>query len=195
MLKNLVRITSLAALFCLVLGALPVLAGEKEDAEKKLKKQKAVLKMRDQALADLYKGQPEAEAKIKKAAGYAVFDSGGIHLFLLATSRGNGVAVDNGTKQPTYMKMKQVGAGPGLGVKDYRVVVIFKKAATMKKFMDSGWSFGGEADAAAKSKNDGGAAATSGAAGDMEIYTMTKKGIALQATLGGTKFSKDDELN
>jgi lipid-binding SYLF domain-containing protein len=189
------RITWIATLLCLVLAAWPARADEKADAEKKLKKQQAVLKMRDQALADLYKGRPEAEAKIKKAAGYAVFDSGGIHLLLLATSRGNGVAVDKASGKPVYMKMKQIGAGPGLGVKDYRVIAVFQKAATLKKFMDSGWSFGGEADASAKTKNEGGAASSSGAAGDLEIYTLTKKGIALQATLGGTKFSKDDDLN
>jgi hypothetical protein len=27
------------------------------------------------------------------------------------------------------------------------------------------------------------------------VYQMTEKGLALQATLQGTKYSKDDELN
>jgi hypothetical protein len=29
----------------------------------------------------------------------------------------------------------------------------------------------------------------------MEIYTFTEAGIALQATVAGTKYWKDDELN
>jgi lipid-binding SYLF domain-containing protein len=94
------------------------------------------------------------------------------------------------------MKMTTVGAGPGLGVKDYRVIFVFKSAATLRKFTESGWDFGGEADAAAKTKKEGGAAGASGSAtSEMSIYTITKKGVALQATLGGTKFSKDDDLN
>lgn len=190
------RVTWIATILCLVLGALSAVAGEKEDAQKKQKKQDAVLKMRDQALADLAKAKPETVEKIKKAAGYAVFDNAGIHLFLLATSRGNGVAVDNLTGKLVYMKMTTVGAGPGLGVKNYRVVFVFWKPATMKKFTESGWDFGGEADASAKAKKKGGAASASGSAtADMDIYTITKKGIALQATLGGTKFRKDGDLN
>jgi lipid-binding SYLF domain-containing protein len=161
----------------------------------KAKKQASILKMKDETLADLYKSKPETVELIKKAAGYAVFDNAGIHLLLLATSKGHGVALDVGAK-PTFMKMRTVGAGPGIGVKDYRVVFIFRDPATFKKFVDSGWDLSGEADAAAKAKTEGAAA---GAAGtitpDTSIYTITKKGVALQATLGGTKYSRDDELN
>ena len=167
-----------------------------DDKEDVAKEQKSVLKMRDETLAELYKKKPETVNKIKKAAGYAVFDNAGIHLLLLATSRGHGVAINNASKKPVYMKMKQVGAGPGLGVKDYQVVFIFQKPATLKKFIEAGWSFTGEADAAAKGKKEGAAAGASGSSSEgMEIYTITKKGVALQATLGGTKFSRDDDLN
>lgn len=177
----------------LMAGFRPLLADDKSD---KQKEQGAVLKMKDETLAALYKGKPEAQAKINKAAGYAVFDNAGIHLLLLSTSRGNGVAVDNSAKKNVFMKMKTVGAGPGLGVKDYQVIFIFDKPATLKKFMEAGWSFTGEADASAKSKNDGAAAGGQASSSEgMEIYTITKKGIALQATLGGTKFSRDDDLN
>jgi lipid-binding SYLF domain-containing protein len=193
------RWSGLVAIVALLGSGLAASAQDK-DAEKKQKekekKQAAVLKMRDEALADLYKQKPETTELIKAAAGYAVFDNTGIHLLLFATSRGNGVAVDQSATKPTFMKMTTVGAGPGLGVKDYRVIFVFRNAATLRKFIDSGWDFGGEADAAAKTKKEGGAASASGSAtSDMSIYTITKKGVALQATLGGTKFSKDDELN
>lgn len=184
---------SIATLLLMMPAIWPAMADEKED---KQKEQSAVLKMRDEVLANLYKARPETADEIKKAAGYAVFDNTGIHLLMLSTSRGNGVAIDNATGSPVYMKMKTVGAGPGLGVKDYRVVFVFQKAETLKKFTESGWSFTGEADAAAKSNKEGAAASTSGSASaDMKIYTITKKGVALQATLGGTRFSKDDDLN
>jgi lipid-binding SYLF domain-containing protein len=178
----------------LLMAGWSTFAGGDKEADKK-KKQGKVLEMKDKALADLYKGKPEAAAVIKNAPGYAVFDNNGIHILLLATSRGNGVVIpDNGP--PFFMKMKQIGAGPGLGVKDYRVIFVFKNAAAMQKFEDGGWESTAEADAAAKSKNSGGAASTSGSTvGDVQIYTITKKGVALQATLGGTKFSKDGDLN
>ena len=179
----------------LLTGLITVARGQKED-DKKKKKQAKVLEMKDKALADLYKGNPEAAGQIKSAPGYAVFDNNGIHLLLLATSRGNGVVMSKGGDAPFFMKMKTVGAGPGIGVKDYRVIFVFKNAAALSKFKDGGWDTTAEADAAAKSKNSGGAASTSGSSvDDVKIYTITKKGVALQATLGGTKFSKDGDLN
>ena len=167
-----------------------------QDNEKKKKKQAKVLEMKDKALADLVKGKPEVASEINNAPGYAVFDNNGIHLLLLATSRGNGVVVSNNGGAPYFMKMRTVGAGPGLGVKDYRVIFVFKTAAALNKFKDGGWDTTAEADAAAKTKDSGGAASATGSSvGDTQIYTITKKGVALQATLGGTRFSKDGDLN
>ena len=167
-----------------------------DDAKDKQKKQGKVLEMKDKALADLYKSKPETAAAIKNAPGYAVFDNNGIHLLLLATSRGNGVVVSNKGETPFFMKMRTIGAGPGLGVKDYRVIFVFKTVVAMNKFKNGGWNSTAEADAAAKTKKSGGAAAATGSSvDDVQIYTITKKGVALQATLGGTKFSKDDKLN
>ena len=186
----------IAALCVVILVGMAGMSAHADDAKDKAKKQKKVLEMRDKSLADLAKSKPETVSEIKKAAGYAVFDNAGIHILLFATSRGHGVAVPNGGGAPVFMKMTTVGAGPGLGVKDYRVIFVFNNPNTMRKFTDSGWDFGGEADAAAKTNDSGGAASAAGSAtSDMKIYTITKKGVALQATLGGTKFSKDGDLN
>lgn len=166
------------------------------DDEKKKKKQAKVLEMKDKALADLIKGKPEVASEITKAPGYAVFDNNGIHILLLATSRGNGVVISNRGAAPFFMKMRQIGAGPGIGVKDYRVIFVFKSTEAMNKFKSGGWDSTAEADAAAKSKDSGGAASATGSSvAGTKVYTITKKGVALQATFGGTKFSKDGDLN
>ena len=84
-------------------------------------------------------------------------------------------------------------------VQDLSVVFIYKNADVMNKFIESGWQFGGEADAAAKA-GDKGAAASKEAAADtganvFEIYQLTDTGVALQATVAGTKYRKDKDLN
>src|SRR5262245_27714423 len=81
-----------------------------QDDEKKKKKQAKVLEMKDKALADLIKAKPELASEINSAPGYAVFDNNGIHLLLLATSKGNGVVIPNKGGAPFYMKMRTVGA-------------------------------------------------------------------------------------
>lgn len=164
-----------------------------DDNEKKREKSR---KMADKTLQDLYKLEPPAQAAIQKAAGYAVFSNMGTNLFLLSTARGSGIAVNNQTKQETFMKMISAGAGLGIGVKDYRVVFVFENDKALQHFLDSGWSGSGQADAAAKAGEKGGA--YSGAAEiapGVWVYQITKNGVALQLTLQGTKYYKDDNLN
>jgi lipid-binding SYLF domain-containing protein len=94
------------------------------------------------------------------------------------------------------MKMASAGAGLGIGVKDYRVIFVFENDKALSQFLDSGWSGSGQADAAAKAGEKG--AAHSGAAEvspGVWVYQITKNGLALQLTLQGTKYYKDDDLN
>ena len=151
--------------------------------------------MREAVLADLYKEKPELKAKIKKAAGYAVFSNVGVNLILASFAGGHGVVVDKKGHE-TFMKMGSAGIGLGLGVKDFRGVFVFHDQAKLDKFIDKGWDFSGQADAAAKSDAKGGQI---GGAGNItegvELYQLTKNGLALQATLQGTKYWKDKDLN
>ena len=159
-------------------------------------KRNYVLSMKNETLGELYSKRPEAKSKVKKAAGYAVFSNINTNLFLISSGNGYGVAIDNQNDKKTYMKMNFAGLGPGLGVKDFRAVLIFKNSETFKKFVDGDWQFGGHADAAAKSDEKG--AATGGEMyieNDIEIYQMTEAGIALQATVAGTYFREYAELN
>jgi lipid-binding SYLF domain-containing protein len=64
---------------------------------------------------------------------------------------------NNKTKQETFMKMVSAGGGLGMGVKDYDVVFIFETEKALTEFLDSGWSGSGQADAAAKAGEKGGA--------------------------------------
>ena len=78
--------------------------------------------------------------------------------------------------------------GNGLGVKDYRVVMIFKNKDTLDKFIESGWDVGAHADAAAKAGDSGAEASGEGdIRSGVEVFSMTESGLALQATIAGTK--------
>ena len=94
------------------------------------------------------------------------------------------------------MKMISAGAGLGVGVKDFRVIFVFGTEKALNTFLNSGWSGSGQADAAAKAGKSGGD--YSGAvevAPDVWVYQTTKNGLALQLTLQGTRYYKDDDLN
>ena len=106
------------------------------------------------------------------------------------------MAVNSKTKLETSMKMVSAGAGLGFGVKDYRLIFVFANVEAFTKFLDPGWSGSGHADAAAKVGKSGDAySGAAEVAPGIFVYQITTNGLALQLTLQGTKYSKDDDMN
>jgi lipid-binding SYLF domain-containing protein len=160
-------------------------------------KRNYTLDMREDTLKKLYAQEPEARGKVAKAAGYGVFSNVGLNLFVLASGNGFGVVRDNANGREVYMKMKEFGLGLGIGAKDFYAVVVFKSPVALKTFVSDGWEWGGDADAAGKTGEDKGGAVSASAnlQKDVEVYLLTEKGFALQATASGTKYWPDEELN
>lgn len=159
------------------------------------KKRQNILNMRDSALNDLYKIRPYLRSRIVQAPGYAVFSDKNVNLLLASFSGGQGVVTSNLTGHNTYMNMGEIGVGLGLGLKDFRTIFIFNDSATMDKFINEGWQFGGQADAAAVDDKEGGALAGQIVVDNISVYQLTKRGLALQATVKGTKYWKSPTLN
>jgi lipid-binding SYLF domain-containing protein len=179
-----------------VLAVTLLAGGTAKSKETNEQKRNNIQKMATETLDNLYKIHPAARSDIQKSAGYAVFDNMGVHLLLVSTARGSGLAVNSKTKQDTFMKMISAGAGLGVGVKDYRVVFVFENQNALQHFLDSGWEGSAQADAAAKTRKEGEAySGASEVAPGVWVYQITKEGLALQVTLQGTKYYKDDSLN
>jgi lipid-binding SYLF domain-containing protein len=156
-----------------------------------------IRKVRDQALAELYKVQPSAKGHVEKAAGYAVFSNFGVKILVAGGGNGRGVVVDNKTKKETFMRMAEVQAGLGFGVKNFRLVWVFDKKADLDRFINSGWELGAQTTASAKVAGQG-ASAFAGAVSVMPgvwLYQLTDDGLALELTAKGTKYYRDDALN
>ena len=77
----------------------------------------------------------------------------------------------------------------------FRAVFVFHDVATMEQFINTGWEFGAHADAAAQAGDMGGSVGGEVVLDNITIYQMTESGLALQATVKGTRYWKDDELN
>ncbi|HSD96522.1 MAG TPA: hypothetical protein VLB06_05190 [Sulfuricaulis sp.] len=155
-----------------------------------------IQKMTNETLQRLYKAQPGTKKAIDSAAGYAVFSNFGLKIFVAGSGKGSGMAVDKKSGKITYMKMLEVQAGLGLGVKKFRMVWVFEKTADFNKFVNSGWEVGGQTSAAAKSGDKG--AAFAGAVSvspGVWLYQLTDEGVAVELTAKGTKYYKDDDLN
>jgi lipid-binding SYLF domain-containing protein len=183
------------ALIVVALGcALPV-AAHAADNDKE-KEQKEVRKMAQDTLHQLYKADPKTKAVVQGAAGYAVFSNVGLKIFLAGSGKGEGIAMNNKSKKETFMKMLELQAGLGFGVKKFRAVFVFDNEKVFNDFVNSGWEFGGQTTAAAKTGDKGGAMAGAVSVSDgVWMYQLTDKGLALEITAKGSKYYKDDDLN
>jgi lipid-binding SYLF domain-containing protein len=153
-------------------------------------------RMRSETLAKLYTLYPDARERVAKAEGYGVFSNVGVNLILLSAGNGWGVVRDNKSGKDVYMKMLSGGIGLGLGVKDFRGVFVFTSRGALEDFIEHGWDSSGQADAAAKSGDKGDAVAGAiDVAPGIRLYQITEHGLALQATIQGTKYWRDSELN
>ena len=92
----------------------------------KAEEQAEVRKAAQDALAAVYKAAPSAKKAVESAAGYAAFSNFGMKILFAGGGTGKGIAVNNKTKATTYMKMAEVQAGLGFGVKKFQLVWVFE---------------------------------------------------------------------
>jgi lipid-binding SYLF domain-containing protein len=147
-------------------------------------------------LERLYEIEPGAREAIAEAAGYAVFSNFGTKILVVGGGAGKGLAVDRKTGAATFMKMVELQTGLGFGVKKFQLVWVFATKSALDGFVDSGWEFGGQVTAAAQYEGEG--AATQGALSvspGVWLYQLTEDGLALELTVKGTKYYRDDDLN
>ena len=159
-------------------------------------KRQSVRKAANDTLDKLYQLQPAAKAAVEGNAGYAVFNNFGAKILVAGGGKGKGLAINNKTKAEVFMGMAEVQVGLGFGIKEFSVVFVFETEDAFNTFVNTGWEFGGQATAAATDEVSGGALA--GAASispGVWMYQITKKGLALEVTVKGTRYYKDGDLN
>jgi lipid-binding SYLF domain-containing protein len=180
---------------CMLALTLPVAPAYALFDSKPVAQQRAdILKQNEQIMRRLYRLEPHAKELVEKSAGYATFSNFGMKIFIAGGGSGSGVVMSKA--KPVFMKMVEVQAGLGIGIKSFSVIFVFETEKALQSFINSGWEFGGQATAAAKYENNGGA--YEGAANVSEgvwMYQLTDNGLAAEITAKGTKYYQDSDLN
>lgn len=145
----------------------------------------------ESALSRLFKASSAAKKQFDAAAGYAVFDTRKFSI-LITTGFGSGVAVNKSSDKRTYMKMATGGLNIGGGVKFYQVVFLFPDEVTLSNFVEHGWS--ADTDAMVESGKEGASLGLQLKNGVI-VHNLSDKGLVLAASLTGTKYWKDGDLN
>jgi len=147
--------------------------------------------MENNTLAKLFKQAKQSKTVFDKSVAYAIFDSRRMSL-LITTEYGSGVAVDKKSGKRTYMKMATGGVNVGYGAQLLQFIFMFPTEESFTDFVENGWNAGTDAGAVAGKDAQGlGLELING----VRVYELNEKGLALSATLTGTKYWKDESLN
>ena len=158
-------------------------------------KRDATLKMAKTGLDALIKQRPTVQKEIDEAAGYAVFTTTNVNIFLLVVARGEGVLFDKRRKDPIFMQALKTGEGLGAGYQDQYQVAIFKSPKAIDQFLLTsidGRRGGVDVDANF-SAGSGGTIRSFNP--EITFYTVGLSGYDLQANYGGTLYLVDQQLN
>jgi lipid-binding SYLF domain-containing protein len=122
--------------------------------------------------------------------------AGQLLFMFLGGAGGSGVAVNNSTKQETFMKITEFQPGFGFGAVKFRPVFLFETQEAFNGFVTSGWEAGANAMASAKTKTEGGA--LSGAvtvSKGVKMFQINDEGAIVGVSLTAAKYYKDKEFN
>jgi lipid-binding SYLF domain-containing protein len=193
--KKALSALAVSAMVVLSLALISCASNPRAKSDKE-QQQDSVRAMANQTLTQLYAKYPVAKEALAKAAGYAVFSDFGFKVWTLGGARGKGVAVNNATKQDTFMEMLEFQPGMGFGASRFRVVFIFDTLEAFNRFVNSGWEFGANAMADAKSKTEGGAIAGAVTVSKgVTMFQLNDEGAIVGVSLTAAKYYKDSELN
>lgn len=161
-----------------------------------VEQQQKINELHDKTLAKLYEKYPHARRVINECYAYATLSNSGVKVLFVGSSHGRGLAVNNRTGERVYLRMKELSAGLGLGAKEYDLVFLLNTREAWDNFIIGKTRFGAAASVSADDGVTGGS--IEGAeyvAPGVWLFQMTTKGLALEATLKGTKIYKDKKLN
>ena len=119
------------------------------------------------------------------ARGYAVFPTVAKGGFGVGGAHGEGHVFENGEFVGTA-ELTQATIGLQVGGQTYSEIVFFKDQEALDRFKDDSFEFSGQASAVAVRS---GASADADYESGVAVFTMTKAGLMLEASIGGQQFT------
>ncbi|MFH1371804.1 MAG: YSC84-related protein [Planctomycetota bacterium] len=147
---------------------------------------KAVLRAEvDEAIAVFKAKDPEIQQFFDKSAGYAVLPKVFKGALLIGGAYGKGEVYEK-AKMLGFCDMKQATLGFSFGGEYFREIIFFRDASDLDRFKTEEYTFSAQATAVAATT---GAAAKADYKGGMAVFVTADKGLMVDASLGGQKFT------
>jgi len=158
--------------------ALAIAAGAHADSDQQLITEAA------QTKAMFKNGDPGLARFFEHAPGYVVFPGIGKAAIGIGGAHGSGVLYEKG-RPVGKATLNQLSVGAQLGGQEYAEIIFFETPAALSEFMSGDFAFSGGISAVALKS---GASAAAKYKNGVAVFTATKGGLMLEASVGGQKF-------
>lgn len=147
---------------------------------------KAVLKAQsDEAIAVFRAKDPGIERFFQSSYGYAVLPKIFKGAFWIGGAYGRGQVYERG-QMIGFCSMSQATLGFSFGGEYFREIIFFRDKADLGRFMNGEYTFSAQATGVAATA---GASAKADYRDGMAVFITTDKGLMVDASLGGQKFT------
>ncbi|WP_144158139.1 YSC84-related protein [Paraburkholderia sp. BCC1885] len=144
----------------------------------------------DAALNRLYAKTPDARELVAEAKGVLVFPGVRAGGAVLGVEYGHGVLRSAGTPN-NYYNVMTGSVGATLGYESKSVVLLFLTQEALDRFRNgNGWTAGVDGSVALLSLGESGKVDTNTAHSSIVGFVLTKKGLMVDLSLTGTRFTK-----
>jgi len=143
-----------------------------------------------QAIANFKNADSTLATYFANSAGYAVFPSVGKGGFIVGGARGRGIVFDKGGNVIGQSTMTQANIGAQAGGQTFAQVIFFQTPEALNNFKGGKFSLGADISAVVAKE---GASQSAKFSQGVAVFALPTKGLMVQATVGGQKFSFQPE--
>jgi len=142
-----------------------------------------------QAVDDFKKADPSMATFFANSAGFAVFPDVGKGGFIVGGARGKGIVFEKGNPIGRAT-MTQASIGAQAGGQTFEQVIFFETPGALSDFKSGKFEMSADISAVAASE---GASKSAAYKKGVAVFTLSKKGLMVQASVGGQKFKFEPE--
>jgi lipid-binding SYLF domain-containing protein len=142
-----------------------------------------------QAIDDFKRADPSMSTLFASSPGFAVFPDVGKGGFIVGGARGKGMVYERGNPVGRAT-MTQASIGAQAGGQSFAQVIFFETPAALSDFKSGKFEMSADVSAVVAAE---GAAKTAKYKKGVAVFTLPKKGLMVQASVGGQKFKFEPE--
>jgi lipid-binding SYLF domain-containing protein len=142
-----------------------------------------------QAMADFQKADSTLQKFLDGAAGYAIFPNVGKGGFIVGGAHGKGLVYEK-SKVIGQATMTQATIGAQVGGQTFAEIIVFETPAALSDFKEGKFEMRAGVSAIAVKE---GASTSANYKEGVAVFTLPKKGLMVEASVGGQKFKFEPE--